>query len=133
MTPVSATPYHTTQAVDRPLTRIPLFTIPHCFTDRSVCPLSCLFSAVTFGLPRLTREYGESVSGTGLLMMTMIVLFIFMLLTIRNSNRDSSSSRLSRSHSDDATDPVKHRRRDEDDDHRGAWRRNGGGGADDVD
>ena len=91
--------------------------------------------AVTFGLPRLTREYGEGVSGTGLLMMTMIVLFILTLLTIRNNNRDPNSTRLADSHADEAHDPVKHSRRDEDDDHSGAWRRREGrgGGPDDVD
>jgi len=68
---------------------------------------------VTFGLPRLTREYGESVSGTGLLMMTMIVLFILTLLTIRNNNRDTSTN-TPHNHTDDVTDPVKLRRRDDD-------------------
>ena len=88
-------------------------------------------AAVTFGLPRQTREYGESVSGTGLLMMTMIVLFILTLLTIRSNNRDGSrSAQLA----DDALEPVKHARRDGDDDQPGAWRRRqGGGGPDDVD
>ena len=81
-------------------------------------------STVRLGLPRPTSQYGESISGTGLLMMTMIVLFVLMVLSIRS---DSARERRKEERREKA-ELLLSKRRDDDDDRHTRGREEGEGG-----